>query len=172
MGNKIQFFVMDVDGTLTDGRIYMGGEGELCKAFHVQDGYGIKELLSLHEIIPIVITARSSRIVERRCQELCIPHLYQGVSQKQPVLDAVLEQYARERGEQYTYQNVAYIGDDIPDLNCMAPIRAAGGLIGCPQNAVSEVKQIAHYICRHAGGDGAVREFIEWLLRRGSHGPD
>lgn len=164
MKNEIKFFVMDVDGTLTDGRIYIGTEGELCKGFHVQDGYGIKDILPLHHILPIVITARSSRIVEQRCHELGITHLYQSISKKQQKLDEILKDYSREEKTLYTYKNVAYIGDDIPDLQCMFSVREAGGIIGCPQNAVKEVKQIAHYICNKPGGDGAVREFIDWLF--------
>ena len=79
---KIKMLVMDVDGTLTDGRIYMGADGEVMKAFDVRDGYGIKHILPKHDIIPVIITGRRSAIVERRCAELDITELYQGVADK------------------------------------------------------------------------------------------
>lgn len=164
MNSKIKFFVTDVDGTLTDGKIYLGSEGELCKAFHVQDGFGLKHVLQEYSVMPVVITARTSKIVERRCQELDICHCYQGVFEKLKKVDEILEYYTRKDKNTYTYKNVAYIGDDILDLECMKPIKEGGGMIGCPQNAVTAVKEIANYVCERAGGNGAVREFIEWLL--------
>ena len=81
---------MAVDGTLTDGKIYMGNEGELCKAFNIKDGCGIHDILIPSGIVPVIITGRSSLIVERRCDELGIQELYQGVGNKQVVLHKLL----------------------------------------------------------------------------------
>lgn len=87
---KIKLFAMDVDGTLTDGNIYMGNDGELCKAFNVKDGLGIK-LLKDSGIVPAIITGRTSKIVENRCKELHIEELYQGVKNKAATLTALME---------------------------------------------------------------------------------
>lgn len=163
----IKFLVMDVDGTLTDGKIYMGKDGEAFKVFHVKDGYGIKDILPECGIIPVIITARESLCLERRCQELKINHLYQGIRNKSGKLDEVLLEESRRAGRNYGYSDVAYIGDDILDLPCMSSIKKAGGKTGCPSDAVGEILDIADFISNKAGGDGAVREFIEWLAGSG-----
>lgn len=163
---KIRFLIMDVDGTLTDGKIYMGTDGELMKAFDVKDGCGIKDILPQHGIVPIVITARNSKIVENRCRELAIEHLYQGIREKREKLDAILADFSEADGVGYDYSNVAYVGDDIMDLQCMEPIKAAGGIVGCPADAVKKVVACADYISTRRGGDGAVREFIEFLTEK------
>lgn len=162
----IKFFVMDVDGTLTDGKIYMGADGEVLKAFDTKDGYGIKELLPRYGIVPVVITARKSKAVANRCSELGITEAYQGIRDKISCLKRILSSYCT--GErQYTLQNVAYIGDDLLDLLCMLPIKEMGGLTGCPADAIEEVKKAADYISHKDGGSGAVRDFINWLIASG-----
>lgn len=161
----IKFLVMDVDGTLTDGKIYMGNEGEIFKAFSVKDGCGIKDILPQYDIVPIVITARESRMVENRCNELEIKHLYQGVRNKLDKLLEVIFLYNKMSDVVYSIADCAYIGDDILDLQCMLPIKSAGGVVGCPADAVGEVKENVHFISAYGGGEGAVREFIEWLVK-------
>ena len=150
---KIKMLVMDVDGTLTDGKIYMGSDGEVFKAFDVKDGYAIAHL---HEvgIIPVIITGRKSKIVENRAKELNIKEVYQGVSDKVEKLKEV----AKDNG--VLLEEVAYIGDDLNDLDCMGIC----GLSACPNDAIDEVIQNVNYICKHSGGNGAVREFIEYIL--------
>ena len=150
---KIKMLVMDVDGTLTDGKIYMGSDGEVFKAFDVKDGYAIAHL---HEvgIIPVIITGRKSKIVENRAKELNIKEVYQGVSDKIEKLKEV----AKDNG--VLLEEVAYIGDDLNDLDCMGIC----GLSACPNDAIDEVIQSVNYICKHSGGNGAVREFIEYIL--------
>ena len=98
-------------------------------------------------------------MVEKRCLELGIQHLYQGVADKQVVLHRLLE----ESG--YEYKDVAYIGDDINDLLCMKIIKESGGIIGSPADAVDEVKVVADFVSKKNGGNGEVREFIEWILK-------
>lgn len=159
-----KFIVMDVDGTLTDGKIHMGANGELFKTFDVKDGYAIKELIPKYGIIPIIITARDSRILNNRCNELDIEYVYQGVRDKQHKLTEILIEQGKKDSVDYSYKDCAYIGDDILDLQCMKPIKNAGGLVGCPVDAVKEVKEMADYVCSKNGGDGAVREFVEWLI--------
>ena len=155
----VKYFVMDVDGTLTDGKIYMGNDGEMCKAFNVKDGYGIHDILIPKGIVPVIITGRSSLIVQRRCRELGVQDLFQGVKNKQSVLQKLLEESGFE------YKDVAYIGDDVNDLSCMKTVKEFGGIIGCPADAVDEVRVISDFISKKNGGDGAVREFIEWILK-------
>lgn len=149
---------MDVDGTLTDGKIYMGSDGEMFKAFDIKDGCGIKDILPDYNIIPVIITARESKIIENRCKELSIEKLYQGERNKIGRLKQILVD------ENADLCACAYIGDDILDIQCMIPIKEAGGKIGCPADAVKKVKDIADFISSKNGGDGAVREFIEWLV--------
>lgn len=160
----IKFLVMDVDGTLTDGKIYMGENGEVLKVFDIKDGCGIKDILPQYGIIPIIITARSSKMLENRCKELGISELHQGVLEKFNKLNVVINSYSKRDGINYELKDCAYIGDDILDLQCMIPIKAAGGLIGCPADGVNQVKDISSFISTHNGGCGAVREFIEWLI--------
>lgn len=159
----IRFLVMDVDGTLTDGKIYMGQEGELFKAFDIKDGYGIKCLLPEAKIIPVVITARNSCIVENRCREMGVSELYQGKMDKYATLLQVVKKYSELDHEEYSLANVAYVGDDLLDLQCMRPIKEAGGYVACPNDAINEVKNIANYISVKNAGSGAVREIIDIL---------
>ena len=156
---KIKLFVMDVDGTLTDGKIYMSDSGEALKAFNIKDGYGIHDILIPLGIIPIIITGRTSSIVERRCKEIGITEIYQGVKNKFLKLKEISVQYNVE------FNNVAYIGDDINDYECMKIIKDGGGFLGCPADAAKEIKSISDFVSHLNGGDGAVRAFIEWLIK-------
>lgn len=160
----IRFLVMDVDGTLTDGKIYMGQDGELFKAFDIKDGYGVKCLLPDANIIPVVITARTSRIVENRCCEMGVTELHQGKMNKYETLLQVLKMYSELDKKEYTLANVAYVGDDLLDLQCMKPIKEAGGFVACPNDAVDEVKDIVNYVAFKNAGSGAVREIIEKII--------
>lgn len=154
---KIKYLIMDVDGTLTDGKIYMGNNGESMKAFSVKDGYVINYILKPANIDPIVITARSSDIVKNRCNELGITKLYQGKHDKLSTLIEIIGE-----GE---LEYCAYFGDDILDLKCMMPIKELGGIIACPADAVKEVKAYSNYVCLNKAGEGALREFVEWLVQ-------
>lgn len=151
----VKMLVMDVDGTLTDGKIHISPQGELFKSFDVKDGYGIHVLLPQSEIIPVVITGRTSRIVEDRCKELGIEQLYQGIRHKDDCLRAVARKLA------IPFEEMACIGDDENDL----PMMSLCGVCGCPADAVGSVKDQCAFVSRYGGGRGAVREFIEWLLK-------
>ena len=156
-GNKpmnVKLLVMDVDGTLTDGKIYMGAQGEAIKAFHVRDGYGIHDLLPKYEITPVINTGRVSPMVENRAKELGITEVYQGKADKLSILEGVLA----EKGLSFAY--VAYMGDDLNDLSCMEKC----AIVGCPGDAVSQVRNLSSFIAPHNGGEGAVRDFIDWLI--------
>lgn len=161
----IKFLVMDVDGTLTDGKIYMGEMGEAFKAFDIKDGCGIHDILPMYDIVPVIITARTSKILVNRCKELKITELHQGVRDKIARLEQILEVWSQKEGICYGLRDVAYIGDDILDMQCMEPIREQGGIVGCPADAAVSVKEIADFVSNRAGGNGAVREFIEYIVR-------
>ena len=154
---SIKLLVMDVDGTLTDGHIYMGPDGEVMKAFDVKDGYGIAHILPRYGIIPVIITGRRSQIVERRCAELGITELYQGVGDKLERLKEITGKYNLQSEE------VAYIGDDENDLACMN----YAGLSACPSDAEEKTMQAADYVCKVPGGRSAVREFIKYIISSG-----
>lgn len=159
MGNKniqIQLLLMDVDGTLTDGKIHICADGECFKAFSVKDGYGIKNVLPKYGIRPIIVTGRASEILQYRAGELGIAEVFQGVADKAACLRLICQKY------NLTYQEVAYIGDDLNDLTCMELC----GVKGCPADAVARIKQISDFVSLRNGGDGAVREFIDWLVER------
>lgn len=152
---KIKFLVMDIDGTLTDGKIYIGDDGEVMKAFNVKDGCGIKDILPKYNIIPMIVTGRNSKIATVRCNELEIEYLYQGIREKEKFLGEFLDKGG------YGYQNVAYIGDDILDLECIRKC----GISGCPKDSIPEVLSLADFIADDKGGEGAVRSFIDWLVK-------
>lgn len=154
---EIRILVMDVDGTLTDGGIYIGGSGEMMKKFNVRDGYGIHHILRIHDIIPAIITGRDSEILERRCKELEITELIQGSSDKAADLKRIAKKHM------VSFENIAYIGDDISDLGAMKLV----GIRGCPSDAVSEVKEFVDFVSSYPGGYGAVREFIDWIVKQG-----
>lgn len=149
---NIKMLVMDVDGTLTDGKIYIGANGEIMKAFDVKDGYAISHLRE-KGVEPVIITGRTSDIVAVRAKELGIIELYQGVSDKLTKLKEVA------RTLNCTESEIAYIGDDENDIECMKYC----GVSGCPNDAVKKIKKIANYICLANGGRGAIREFVEWM---------
>ncbi|MBP3458855.1 MAG: HAD-IIIA family hydrolase [Lachnospiraceae bacterium] len=157
MEKKIKVFVMDVDGTMTDGKIYMGENGEMFKAFNIKDGYGIHEILPEHGVTTVILTGRTSKIVMNRARELEIGHVLQNVKDK----GSAIRQLAAELG--YDTAEFAYIGDDMIDIGGMKLC----GINGCPADAVREVKEVCDFVSSKNGGDGAVRDFIEWLSDEG-----
>ena len=149
---RIRMLAMDVDGTLTDGRIYIGVEGEVMKAFDVKDGLGVAQFRK-DGGIPVIITGRTSKIVEVRAEELGITELYQGVPDKLNCLKEIIRRHGLKPEE------AAYIGDDVNDLSCMEYC----GVSACPGDAAAQVKAAADYVCNAEGGRGAVREFLDWI---------
>ena len=158
----IKILAMDVDGTLTDGKLYIGNDGELCKAFNVKDGYAINNILPQHGIIPVIITGRNSDIVEKRCKELNIQALYQGCVNKKEKLIEIAKMYGIHCNEKGELPGVAYVGDDLPDLECMEIAEIAG----CPKDAAIEVVQNSDFVSTKTGGDGVVREFVDWMIQK------
>ncbi len=149
----VRLLVLDVDGVLTDGKLYFLADGSEAKAFSTLDGQGIKMLM--HSGIQVaIITGRTSTIVERRAANLGIKHVVQGREDKRVALDELLSTL------QLSYQQVAYLGDDLPDL---APIRCVA-LGVAVANANSFVRQHAQAVTSLRGGEGAAREFCEFIM--------
>ena len=155
----IKLLVMDIDGTLTDGKLYIGNDGEIFKSFDVKDGCGIKDILPKLDIKPVVITARRSEIVSNRCKELGITMCFQGVRDKKKKLIEICEEKGFHRSARGEFKEVVYIGDDIVDI----PIMKIAAIGACPANAAESVKKVANWISKYNGGDGAVRELIDWI---------
>ena len=150
---KIKLLALDVDGVLTDGSIYISPAGEVFKGFNAKDGMGIS--CALRSGLQIaVITGRQSPIVERRCEELGITLLQQGVKDKR----LALQQMAQELG--LAREEIAYMGDDLNDI----PAFKASGLNLVPADAAMEVLAVADIITKASGGRGAVREAITMIL--------
>jgi 3-deoxy-D-manno-octulosonate 8-phosphate phosphatase (KDO 8-P phosphatase) len=145
--------IFDVDGVLTDGRLYIGESGETVKAFSTLDGHGLK-LLARAGIVPIVITGRDSAAVRRRVADLGLPHAVYGAHDKLAAAQGLLATL------QIDWPQVAAIGDDWPDL----PLLRRAGFACAPPNAHAEVKAIADHVTAAAGGHGAAREFCDLLL--------
>ena len=135
MIENIKMLVMDVDGTLTDGKIYYGNDGELFKAFYVRDGYRLVKCEE-YGIITAIITGKTSKIVEGRARDLKIKEVHQGVSNKIEVLKTLIEKYSLDKSQ------VAYIGDDVNDIECMQYC----GFSACPADAIDEVKNTVDYV--------------------------
>lgn len=150
---NIKLLVMDVDGTLTDGKIYIGNNGEMFKAFNVKDGYALVQCGG-YGITTAIITGKTSEIVAVRAKELRIDEVFQGVKNKIDVLGRILQKYG------YRWEEVAYIGDDENDIACMKKC----GFSACPSDSVDSVFPVVDYVCRRKGGDGAVRELLDKIF--------
>jgi 3-deoxy-D-manno-octulosonate 8-phosphate phosphatase (KDO 8-P phosphatase) len=155
---SVRAAVFDVDGCLTDGRIYIGESGETVKAFSTLDGHGIK-LLARAGITPVVITGRDTPAVRRRCADLGIMHALYGIHDKLAAAEQVLRALALD------WHELAVIGDDWPDL----PLMVRCALACAPAQAHAEVRAVAHHVTAMPGGQGAAREFCDVLLMAGGH---
>ena len=150
---QIRLLICDVDGVFSDGRIYLGNQGEELKAFHTRDGYGIKALR--HAGVEVaVITGRNSDIVSARMKSLTVPYVYQGQEDKMPAFAELQQQL------QLSPSQIAYIGDDLSDWNVMQHC----GLAVAVKDAHPYLQRHAHYVTSLNGGFGAVRELCDLLL--------
>jgi len=150
----ITCILCDVDGVLTDGRIIYDDRGRETKQFHVKDGLAIKAWMrsGFHFAI---LTARKSDVVQRRADELGIQHVVQGYEQKLPAAQRLVSKMKCD------FEQVCYIGDDLPDL----PVMRNAALAVTPADGAQDVRNTAHWILQNEGGKAAVREMIERLLR-------
>ena len=152
---KVKLLVLDVDGVLTNGQVWIGADGkESLKAFDIQDGLGIK-LLEQCGIPTAIITGRNSKMVLARCDELGIKQVHMGVENKALALEEVLKTLGLKASD------CAVMGDDWPDLAMMKN----AGLRIAPAQAHEAVKEFAHYVTTHAGGNSAVREVCDLILK-------
>jgi len=150
----VRLALFDVDGVLTDGRLYYGPSGEVMKAFHILDGHGLK-MLAQSGVATGLLSGRRSACAAARARELGIVHVILGVEDK-------LAHFERLRGQLgLDASQCAFVGDDLPDT----PVLERCGLAVAVANAVPEVKAIAHLVTSAAGGAGAVREFCEFVMR-------
>jgi len=151
---RIRLLVLDVDGVLTDGQLLYGPRGEALKRFDIHDGLALAAWTKVG-LFAAVLSGRRSSAVTRRMAELGIEAVYEGLKEKLPKYNALLDRFACHDRE------VAVMGDDLTDL----PLLARAGLAIAPANAVPEVKARAHVVTRRGGGRGAVREAVETILR-------
>ena len=152
-GLGLKAAIFDVDGVLTDGRLFIGENGESFKAFSVLDGHGLK-LLAQGGIVPVVITGRDSPAVRRRVADLGIAHAVFGAADKLAAAVPVLAQLG------LGWDRLAVMGDDWPDL----PLMTRAAFACAPANAHAEVKAVAHHVTAASGGHGAARECCDLLL--------
>ncbi|HEV7607467.1 MAG TPA: HAD hydrolase family protein [Steroidobacteraceae bacterium] len=149
---RVRLLVLDVDGVLTDGRLFYGPKGELLKAFHVRDGYGIKQVANIG-IAVAILSGRKSAAVSSRARELGIRHVIQGADDKLVALRKLA------KANRLSIEECACVGDDTPD----APVLAAAGLGIAVADAHPDALAAADLVTTRPGGHGAVREVCDWL---------
>lgn len=151
---NIKLFICDIDGVFSDGRIYLGNDGEELKAFHTKDGYGIKAL-GASGVDVAVITGRQSNIVQTRMTALNVKHIVQGQEDKLPALKAMAKSL------NLSPEQIAYIGDDMPDFQCLNYV----GMSIAVSDAHPAILNIANYVTYTRGGFGAVREVCDLIMQ-------
>ena len=151
----IELIVFDIDGTLTDGKITFSNEGDELKSFDVKDGLAIATWTKKLGKKAAIITGRTSKIVEKRAKDLNVEHLYQGVHNKDEIIESILKK------EGLTWDNVAAIGDDLNDYKMLKNAKMSFA----PVNAVDEIKNLVKFVCKAKGGEGAAREAVEFICK-------
>ena len=151
---KIKLLILDVDGVMTDGRIILNDQGEEIKYFHVKDGHGLRRLLRAG-IDVLIITGRKSKAVEHRAKDLGIREVYQGVKDKGSLCKELIQLKRLDK------EQVCCMGDDLPDL----PMFGLTGASVAVADAASELRAAARYVTKNRGGNGAVREVCELILK-------
>ena len=146
--------LLDVDGVLTDGKIYLGNNDEEYRSFFVRDGLAIR-MGQAAGLAFGILSGRNSTLVERRARELDIEHVHQGVLDKGGQLDRIATETSLKADQ------ICFVGDDLIDV----PALRRAGLAACPADGCEETRQFAHYICNNKGGHGAVREVVTLVLR-------
>ena len=150
----VRLALFDVDGVLTDGRLWYGADGEALKSFHILDGHGLK-MLAATGVATGLLSGRASPAAAARARELGIAHVMLGVSDKLARFGELAGRLGLDPSQ------CAFVGDDLPDL----PVMRACGLAVAVANAVAEVREAAHHVTEARGGEGAVREFCEFVMR-------
>ncbi len=148
--SKIKLLAFDVDGVMTDGSITYDENGVEYKTFNAKDGHGLAKMVK-SGFLTAVITGRRNGTVDRRAEDLRFSEVFQGVKNKLPILEGIMEKYELD------YSQVAYMGDDEPDLQILEKV----GLSACPADAVNRVRNICDFVSSKEGGKGAVRELCD-----------
>ena len=151
----IKLVLLDVDGTLTDGGVYHGNDGNVTKKFNVKDGYIIANARKAGIDFGIV-TGGNGKLLEYRAKKLKMKYLFCEVEKKEDVLTKLMEETGLKMEE------IAYMGDDLNDINIIKKV----GFSGAPADAVDKVLEIVDFVCAKKGGNGAVREFVETILKK------
>ena len=154
IAKKIKLVALDVDGVMTDGSLTFDENGVEYKTYNAKDGQGI-ELLHKAGIIPAIITKRNNGTIVHRAKVLGVTELHIGQKNKVEALEEILAKYG------FSYDEVAYMGDDVPDVNILKLV----GLPCCPADAVDEVKGVSRFVSTKGGGKGAVRELTDFVLK-------
>ena len=150
--SKIKLLVFDIDGVMTDGSITYDENGVEYKTFNAKDGHGLAKMIK-NGLMTAVITGRRNGTVDRRAVDLRFTEVYQGVKNKLPILEAIMQKYELD------FSQVSYMGDDEPDI----PILEKVGISACPSDAVKKVRDICDFISEKDGGKGAVRELCDLI---------
>ena len=151
--SNIKLLVFDVDRVMTDGSITYDENGVEYKTFNAKDGHGLAKMLK-YGFMTAVITGRKIGTVERRAQDLRFSEVYQGVKNKLPILEAIMQKYELD------FSQVSYMGDDEPDI----PVLEKVAIAACPSDAVDRVKNICNFVSSKEGGKGAVRELCDFIF--------
>jgi YrbI family 3-deoxy-D-manno-octulosonate 8-phosphate phosphatase len=154
--SNITYLFTDIDGVWTDCTIFYSAKGEEMKAFSYRDGMGAERLRKLTSINIAIITGENSEIVSRRAEKLKIKNVFLGVKNKLEVVEKFI------KDNNLNWENIAYIGDDLNDIEVMKH----AAISACPADAYKDVLAISHYICEKKGGEGAFREFCEFLIEK------
>ncbi|QDA59619.1 KdsC family phosphatase [Hymenobacter jejuensis] len=152
--STVQAFVLDVDGVLTDGTLLALNSGEQARAFHIRDGYAIRHALRKGYRI-VVISGREEEGVRKRLESLDVLDIYLGVDDKMKIFNTYINVHRLDPA------HIAYMGDDMPDMEVMRRCAVAA----CPIDAASDVLAISNYVATKGGGQGAVRELIEAVMK-------
>jgi 3-deoxy-D-manno-octulosonate 8-phosphate phosphatase (KDO 8-P phosphatase) len=150
----IRFVALDVDGVLTDGKLFILPEGQALRGFNIKDGYAIQLAVRMGLEIAIV-SGSGDEAVYSRFSKLGVRHIFLGVKDKKSTLNSLLDSISMQKSD------VLFMGDDLPDLAVMQSV----GLAACPADAASEIKKIAHYVSPLNGGNGCVRDVLEKILK-------
>ena len=151
---KISIVLTDVDCVLTDGGMYYTENGDIMKKFHTRDGMGVS-LLRRKKISTIIITKEKTKFVKKWAKKMNVEKLYDGIEKKEDLVTTICSKY------DVTLQELAYIGDDINDLELLKKV----GLSVTPADGITDAKKICNYICKSKGGEGAFRELADLILQ-------
>ena len=153
IASNIKLLAFDVDGVMTDGSITYDENGIEYKTFNAKDGHGLAKM-SKNGYITAIITGRNNGTVDRRACDLRVTEVYQGVKNKLPILEAIMQKYGID------FSEVSYMGDDEPDICILEKVAIAA----CPADAVANVKKVCNFVAERGGGKGAVRELCDLIF--------